>query len=426
MVTPLPQGRPGVDLGADPLETGDPASVGGHRLLGRLGEGGMGVVYLGLDSIGRKVAVKVIRPDRSGSEEFRARFHSEVTHARRVAPFCTAQVVDHGEDGGLSYLVTEYIGGPSLGAYVTAHGGLPLGPLRSLATGVAAALTAIHAVRLVRAALDPEPSRRPTAEALLARFVGDHAQRETITDIVHDGWSLRSIVRDAVPAAASGGPGEGSRTPRWRWGVVGAAMLAVLVATNTIAYALGHGDEPETGTGRPSGNTPGDNGESRLPQNAKFSSVTGVMLKSLRAGRCVDIPGLDHRSLGTVIQVWDCNTSSPDNQRWNLMVRPGREPNGAFLFTIRNSKSGQCFDVPGHKSSVPGAVLAQEPCRPGADDNQMWYLEKKGDGRFLIRHAAGDRLCLGVAGKGRHRNEDPLALYQCGPRSDHLWSFGWS
>lgn len=138
-----------------PLLVADPAEVGAYRLLGRLGEGGMGAVYLGLSGAGRKVAVKVIRRDLAVDPSFRARFDTEVANAQRVASFCTARVLDHGAAGGQPYMVTEYIEGPSLADYVEMQGTFPAGPLRSLAIGAATALTAIHAVRLVHRDFKP-------------------------------------------------------------------------------------------------------------------------------------------------------------------------------------------------------------------------------------------------------------------------------
>ena len=83
---------------ADPLRAGDPDELGGYRLLGRLGQGGMGAVYLGEGRDGRLVAVKAIRPDLAGEPEFRARFRSEVNRARAVPAFCTAPVLDADPD----------------------------------------------------------------------------------------------------------------------------------------------------------------------------------------------------------------------------------------------------------------------------------------------------------------------------------------
>src|SRR3954471_2110160 len=106
------------------LRPDDPAHIGPYRLLGRLGEGGMGTVYLGSDEQGRLVAVKVVRQGLDG-EGFAARFHAEVAGARRVASFCTARVLDDGTaENGRPYMVTEYIPGTPLSRQVATHGPL--------------------------------------------------------------------------------------------------------------------------------------------------------------------------------------------------------------------------------------------------------------------------------------------------------------
>ncbi|WP_433333271.1 serine/threonine-protein kinase [Spirillospora sp. CA-294931] len=115
----------------------------------------MGAVYLGLSEMGQRVAIKVIRRELATAPSFRARFETEVRNAQRVASFCTARVLAHGDSDGVPYLVTEYIDGPSLGDHIERHGAVPDGRLRSLAIGIATALTAIHAVRLVHRDLKP-------------------------------------------------------------------------------------------------------------------------------------------------------------------------------------------------------------------------------------------------------------------------------
>jgi serine/threonine protein kinase len=140
---------------AAPLRPDDPAAVGSYELRGRIGEGGMGVVYLGRAPDGRDVAVKVVRQELAGDPGFLARFRDEVGNAERVASFCTAQVLDHGEAGGHAYMVTEFIEGPSLADYVGRSGALSPGMLHGMAVGVATALVAIHSVGLVHRDLKP-------------------------------------------------------------------------------------------------------------------------------------------------------------------------------------------------------------------------------------------------------------------------------
>jgi predicted Ser/Thr protein kinase len=137
------------------LRAADPRRLGGYDLLGRLGEGGMGTVYLGRSRAGRLVAVKVIRPEFAVEEEFRARFRSEVNRARQVPPFCTAEVLDADPDHRTPYLVVEYVDGPSLADVVTDQGTLPAANLHSVAVGVATALAAIHGAGVIHRDLKP-------------------------------------------------------------------------------------------------------------------------------------------------------------------------------------------------------------------------------------------------------------------------------
>ncbi|WUI01677.1 protein kinase [Spirillospora sp. NBC_00431] len=139
-----------------PLEPADPREVGGHTLLGRLGSGGMGTVYLGTDPVsGGRVAVKTIHPHLAGDPSYRRRFLDEADLAGRVASFCTARVLAHGEENGRPYLVTEYVGGISLHDRLVDDGPLRAADLHGVAVGVASALAAIHAAGLVHRDLKP-------------------------------------------------------------------------------------------------------------------------------------------------------------------------------------------------------------------------------------------------------------------------------
>ncbi|MGC4866004.1 serine/threonine protein kinase [Micromonospora sp. DT53] len=137
------------------LRPGDPARLGGYEVLDRLGDGGMGTVFLARSPQGRRVAVKVVRPELSHDEEFRGRFRSEVNRARQVPPFCTAEVLDADPDHDPPYLVVEYVDGPSLAQVVREHGPLGAAQLHSIAVGVATALTAIHGAGVIHRDLKP-------------------------------------------------------------------------------------------------------------------------------------------------------------------------------------------------------------------------------------------------------------------------------
>ena len=147
--------RKGTGLARTPLRDTDPSWVGAYRLQARLGAGGMGVVYLAAAQDGRLVALKVLRPEMAGDAEFRKRFGREVTALHRVQGVCTVRVIDADTTAAQPYLVTEYAEGPSLAEYVESRGPMDPQMLYGLATGLAEALTAIHAAGIVHRDLKP-------------------------------------------------------------------------------------------------------------------------------------------------------------------------------------------------------------------------------------------------------------------------------
>ena len=137
------------------LTDDDPTSIGGYELRGRLGEGGFGVVYLGLSPAGRAVAVKVLQRELARDAEFLRRFQREVTAAQQVSGIYTAPVVASGIDDRPPWVATAFVPGPPLDQVVAGHGPLPEPALWRLLAGLVEALQAIHACALVHRDLKP-------------------------------------------------------------------------------------------------------------------------------------------------------------------------------------------------------------------------------------------------------------------------------
>lgn len=138
-----------------PLLPTDPASIGGHRLLARLGAGGMGVVYLGRTEAGALAAVKVIQAEYAHEPDFRARFRREVETARRVTSPWAVPVTGADPDADELWLATAFVPGPSLEEAVARHGRLPTRSVRVLGRMLAAALREVHAAGLVHRDVKP-------------------------------------------------------------------------------------------------------------------------------------------------------------------------------------------------------------------------------------------------------------------------------
>ncbi|WP_328392773.1 ABC transporter substrate-binding protein [Streptomyces sp. NBC_00390] len=139
----------------EPLRTSDPAKLAGHRLLGRLGAGGMGVVYLARSAGGTLVALKVIQAEYAEESDFRERFRREADTARRMTSPWVASLVDADPEAAQPWLATAFIPGPSLGEAVAAHGPLPVRSLRVLGARLAEALRELHAAGLVHRDVKP-------------------------------------------------------------------------------------------------------------------------------------------------------------------------------------------------------------------------------------------------------------------------------
>jgi serine/threonine protein kinase len=137
------------------LRPDDPSDIAGYQLLRRIGEGGMGSVYLSRTRGGQPVALKVIRGEFAQDEEFRRRFQQEVQAARQVQGYHVVPVVDHDTTGTMSWLACRYVPGLALDKVLTRHGALPLPVVLQLVGCIAQALRAVHAAGVIHRDLKP-------------------------------------------------------------------------------------------------------------------------------------------------------------------------------------------------------------------------------------------------------------------------------
>ncbi|WP_030613511.1 ricin-type beta-trefoil lectin domain protein [Streptomyces sclerotialus] len=173
--------------------------------------------------------------------------------------------------------------------------------------------------------------------------------------------------------------------------------------------------EPEN---KPAGGGGGGDQNNGMPAN-----TVRVLIKNWTNHTCADIPTAQGRVDGPVHQA-ACNSSTNDNQLWNLDKRSDDGgPNGAPLFLIRNDKDGLCMDLPDYGGARPATRVTEYKCNGTNDDNQLWWVEKKGDNRFWVRNFKSDNMCLdSQVADSDDRN---LSIFPCQDeaRNNHQWAF---
>ena len=228
----------------EPLTSDDPVEIGGFRLRARLGAGGMGRVYLASTKGGRRVALKVVRPELGDDPDFRSRFRQEIEAAQRVRGLYTAELINANPAATPPWLVTAYVPGPSLQQAVAEHGPMPAETVILLMAGVAEALQAIHDAGVVHRDLKPSnvllaPDGPRVIDFGIAQGRGGHQpdpeRRGRRCPAVHGAG--------ADPRPADNGGGRRVRAGRGR-GLRAAWPAAVR------GRARGRADAPRAGTSR--------------------------------------------------------------------------------------------------------------------------------------------------------------------------------
>ncbi|MFV6027069.1 bifunctional serine/threonine-protein kinase/ABC transporter substrate-binding protein [Streptomyces sp. NPDC056264] len=138
-----------------PLRKADPSAIAGYRLLGRLGAGGMGVVYLARSGGGALAALKLIRAEHAADPGFRERFRREAAAAERITGRWVVRVLGADPEAREPWLATEFVPGPSLAEAVALHGALPEPTVRALGARLASALGDMHEAGLVHRDVKP-------------------------------------------------------------------------------------------------------------------------------------------------------------------------------------------------------------------------------------------------------------------------------
>jgi hypothetical protein len=204
---------------------------GGYRLLNRIGEGGMGVVHLATTDDGELVAVKLLRPTFVGGSDGRARMARELATLRRVTGAHVAEVLDADIDAEPPYIVTAYVPGPSLHDVIASHGPLTTPALRSLASGLVAAMRSVHAAGVVHRDIKPGNVMMATHGPVLIDFGVARAAEDarlTMTGVVPGtpGFLAPETLLSQPPTAATD--------------IHGWAATLVYAASGLPPYGRGH------------------------------------------------------------------------------------------------------------------------------------------------------------------------------------------
>jgi serine/threonine protein kinase len=218
---------------AEPLEQTDPSQIAGLRLVGRLGVGGMGIVYLARQASGDLVALKVIRPELSADPEFRTRFTTEVRHALSVTGPFLADVREASTSGTPQYIASVYVPGENLGLCIRRLGRLDDNEITALACALADSLSRLHEARVVHRDVKPSNIQMgPQGPILLdlgvSRSLDMSSLTKTATTLGTPAW---------MPPEQLQGETYGPAGDMWSW-----AVVVAFCAGGEHPFGLGTGE----------------------------------------------------------------------------------------------------------------------------------------------------------------------------------------
>ncbi|OKK17048.1 Ricin B lectin [Streptomyces sp. CB02488] len=148
------------------------------------------------------------------------------------------------------------------------------------------------------------------------------------------------------------------------------------------------------------------------------SGVQNTVIRNASTSQCVDIANYGKGKPTAPVNQYPCNATTADNQLWSLdIVHKSGGPQNAPVFLIRNTKDGLCLDVGYYDARPAGSKVSEFNCR-ATGDNQLWWLDPRGDGTNWIRNVVSNDLCLRPTGGASAGNDARLVIAQCGA-GDH-------
>ncbi len=293
------------------LTARDPQNIGRFRLTGRLGAGGMGVVYLGEDERGQQIAVKVLRTDLADDpERLRARFRREVAAAFRISGQCTARVVAADPEAEQPWFATEYVAGETLTRHIDDGGPLHGDALRGFAAGLAEALVAIHGAGLVHRDLKPSNVILAKQGPKVIDFGIAVERAGTAEELTRTGETMGSLGWMA-PEQLAGGQ-VGPPVDVFAWGLLVAYAAGGHhpfgpAPSDAIVYRIRY-DEPDL-TALPAWAAPSV--ERALAKDPQARPDAGELERALLPGRPHDPADVATELHGLLTRAWALDTTQP-------------------------------------------------------------------------------------------------------------------